>query len=532
MLGNYPSNNCVQPFVITEQSHPHFIQQAPGCSTPLLLGGDVIGYANDNRVDKIQNVKWSPVKPVVGQIPQYDNSGQWSFVTPTAFGTISVVSGGGLVLTGSELSINYPSLIGNGDLITNAGADLRYLRLTGGTVTGNITVNGNTELAGLSTTGVVNHSILSGTGTRMVTVSATGDLSFATLPTVTSITMNSLGSGKRVFKNFDSLTGVAEFGTLVAGTGIDLVDTPTGVTISSTVTPEILTFTNLGATGAGIFKAKLPNGTVELYRISAGQNVVLNQNANFIEIAVPTIGEVNDLVSPSAQVVNSAGIRIGKPGVSVEVRRIRGVSNITVTENGGYIDLAATNDQQLAISGNTLSISGGNSVTLPSTTITVADSATVDLNLSGTTLSATTALRYNGVNVTPPSGFTPVGFNFTSSGTIAITNPSAGVINLEATGIQGYFTKDINTTGNLNATVGTNSQVVAFTGTWTANRNVTLQSAGAVLGSRIELSTVNATLGAFTLNVIDQVSGLTIQSSTLSTRFIFIFDGANWIKFG
>lgn len=527
-MSNYPNNNCPRPIVVPSSAYS---QPAP-CSTPITLGGDVIGYNYDNTVTKVQNIKWTPTLPTVGQIPIYTATGDIQWTTPTSFSTLTVVNGSGLVLTGTQLDINCTSLVSHCDLVTNTVADLKYLKLSGGIVTGNLTVNGVTEVADLSSTGTVSFDALAGVGTRMVTVNSTGILSVTSLPSSTTISMSNLGTGKRVLKNYDSLTGVAEFGTLVAGNGMELVETPTGIIVNSTVTPEILTFTNLGATGVGVFKQKTPSGVVELFRISAGQNVVLNQNATSIEVSVPNIGETNDLAFPGAAVPNSASIRIDKTSNIIAARRLRGVQNMTITENGNYIDFSATDSQTLTLSGNNLSISGGNSIILPSTSVSVADSSTLDFTLTGTTITATAPIRYNGTNATQPAGSTPLGYNFTSSGTIAITNPTAGVINLEATGIQGFFTKDINPAGNVNATVGTNTSVIAFTGTWTANRIVTLQSAGAVLGSRIEISTVNAELAStYTLQVVDQVSGLPLTTSTLETKYTFIFDGANWIQF-
>jgi hypothetical protein len=138
-------------------------------------------------------------------------------------------------------------------------------------------------------------------------------------------------------------------------------------------------------------------------------------------------------------------------------------------------------------------------------------------------------MRYNGTQISSPSGSTPIGYNITSS-TLALTNPSAGTLNLEVGGFG--FSKVTPGSTTITAIVNTNTESILFTGTWTSSRDVILSATSATLGRQIEISAVGATPATYSLTIKDATqSNATIDTISTATSATYKFDGTNWVKF-
>jgi hypothetical protein len=116
------------------------------------LGGDVQGRLDSNIVIGIRNI------PVVcpnnidkNKILITNDSCQFELKSMTAVETLVVESDKGLLLNTNELSIDYPNLISEGNLVTKT--DLNdYVSDTGGTVDGELILNGNLKINELTST--------------------------------------------------------------------------------------------------------------------------------------------------------------------------------------------------------------------------------------------------------------------------------------------------------------------------------------------------------------------------------------------
>jgi hypothetical protein len=122
--------------------------------------------------------------------------------------------------------------------------------------------------------------------------------------------------------------------------------------------------------------------------------------------------------------------------------------------------------------------------------IAVIDTSTVDLTLTGSSISANLPMRINGSPVSIAGSGPAVGYNILSN-TLQITNPSNNDIRIESR--SGYTTvqTDAVTGGSTDlAPSGNDMIIVDPTTAYTSNRTRTLQNAGAQNGDTVTFSTL------------------------------------------
>ena len=150
------------------------------------------------------------------------------------------------------------------------------------------------------------------------------------------------------------------------------------------------------------------------------------------------------------------------------------------------------------------------------TVVSVTDSSTVNLSSTGNNISADVPFRVNGVTVTPPTGATPVGINFTSSGsTVAVTNPTAGVINLESS-----FTATDTSTADVTVSGNTVAVVIPLR----INGSTATTPAGtSPIGYNISSTTLTITQpvnGEIAINSRNNYTGITVDTALTGTTNI------------
>ena len=195
--------------------------------------------------------------------------------------------------------------------------------------------------------------------------------------------------------------------------------------------------------------------------------------------------------------------------------------------------------------GNTVLISGGTGINTQTTGVDEVlvsvdytqlydfqstPTATMNTNSSAPMeVSVDVPMRLNGTPVTEPSGISE-GYNYISSdGSVSMTNPSAGTVDVKAQ-VPKYYNKDVSTSGNVTLTPRTNSSKTNIVASLTTGRDITL-SATAVFGDTIYLSTRNVTFNGQTVRVVDGTNSSTLTSITNNSTFEFVFDGTNWNRF-
>jgi len=183
--------------------------------------------------------------------------------------------------------------------------------------------------------------------------------------------------------------------TYTAGSGINITGNAISATDNST-TNEIQTITLTGnnlALSNGGGSVTLPTGTT--YTAGNGISLAGNVITNTGDADNSTSNEIQTLsLTGSTLSLSNGGGNVTLPaGTSYSPGTGIGIAGGVITNTG---DVSTTNElQSLSLSGNTLSISNGNSVSLPTGT----DAQT--LSLSGNTLSIS-----NGNNVALPTGTT------------------------------------------------------------------------------------------------------------------------------
>lgn len=522
-------------------------------------------------------IKLSSIRPTANQVYMYDApADKWLPKSITNNG-VTILPNQGLVVDPSgSLGINCADLKTRCNLLDDVAGDLRYVNISGDTMNGSLSITGNlittqnvTVGSNFSTSGTNTLTGLSGIGNRMVVASPTGILTTQAIPTtltsedVQDFMAPSLASFTTYNDASDtySLKPVTLSQLDQSGATSNQVPQWNGTTwVPATITAPNFSFSVQSDTGSNfnVLNSGLVNfqGADGITTTNIAPNVVkidvdntvLRNTSNLLTVSAST-GTPQTLVSGDTLRILAGG------GISTSASN---TDTVTVTLNAQLNDLvdttitSPTNDQYLIYDGT---LSQWTNKTLP--TLTYIDSSTVDFN--GNT--ANVPLRINGTGVNLPGGTIPIGYNITSTGgTVNITNPSAGVINFEAsagtpptvsdlvagtrTTLTGSGVGKLLGTGNVtvnnrsgyttvsidNVTAG--SETITPTGDnlvrvrptipYTANRNITL-GAG-VQGDRIVFNTIrltNTQIASF--NYI--VNGITLP---IGTKVEFVFDSGAW----
>ena len=171
-------------------------------------------------------------------------------------------------------------------------------------------------------------------------------------------TASNVGIGEGVFKQ---KTGVnLEYKSLIGNTGVSItnntndltlkVDTTTISTIAqmqkrlgdtslvlrSLVTGEANTGSNLGASGASVFKSKV-GVDLQFRKIIAGTNMTVTENANDITLSAALVGESNT----ASNVGSGSGWWKQKTGVDLEFKSVIANTGLTATANTNDVTLKA-----------------------------------------------------------------------------------------------------------------------------------------------------------------------------------------------
>jgi hypothetical protein len=516
----------------------------PACSAPLALAGDVQGLLTQNTVVALQGTKMSADKPASGQVLQY-LSGAWTPANATAFGVISVDLNTGLTLTSeNRIGINCATLAAHCNLLTNELGDTKYLAKTGGVISGTLSVTGVTQLTTLSTTGALSFQNLSGTGTRQLVVDATGAVSAQALSN-TIYNGNSNGSGAKIFTSKDS-NNTFQFNSLVAGDSNTLVTEGSGFVTIRTL-GEINDITPLGAllpNSANVYAGAKIGTLLPLKTIQGSTGILISgTDPNKITITNTMPGVINTGIN-----LGSAGAGTGQPftgmaGNDLTFKSIIGntsptaVTNITQSGNDIRVSVDAVRDLAFNETTRILSITGGVSANLSSLAsgFTTLNTSSASATLASNILSVTVPFRYNGALMSSAAGSTTAGLNITSSGnTITITNPTPNTLNVEAisNSTAPGFSSVGPASGTTTAIVGTNTENILFTGTFTSSRDVILSATNATLGRSVIISTLNATVGAFPLSIKDATqANAVIDTISTATSAEYRFNGLNWVEF-
>lgn len=216
---------------------------------------------------------------------------------------ITIASAASEITIGTEAEQNTAANLGTGIELfrEKSGAQLNFRTLIAGT---NTTITSATSAVTINSTGggggEENLGANLGTGIEVFREKSSVTLNFRTLiaganTTIASATSaitisgvdtsnsaTNLGTGIGVFK--ETAGNQHQFKTLVGGGNITLASAASTVTISSASTSgESNTGSNLG-TGAEVFKEK-SGASLLLRTITEGSNIIINENANTIELA-------------------------------------------------------------------------------------------------------------------------------------------------------------------------------------------------------------------------------------------------------
>jgi hypothetical protein len=404
------------------------------------LSGDVTGAPNATTVGKLQGVAVSTTAPTSGQTLTY-NGTSWAPGTPSSY-----TAGTGISISSGAISVNNLA----GDV---SGAP-------------NATTVGKIQGTSVSTTAPSSGQVLKYNGTAYAPAADNDAQSLSISGTTLSLT------------NGGSVTLPST--TYTAGTGISI----SGTTISANNTSNLWNANQLQ--GTGISTSAPSTGQALVYTSGAWTPTTLASGTVYTGGTGITVSS-GGVISSN----NLAGDVTGAPNANT-VGKLQGVAvSSSAPSNGQFLKYtgsswtpAADNDAQtLSVSGSSLSISGGNSVTLPTgstytagTGISISGSIVISANnlggdvtgapnantvtkIQGVTVSSTAptsgqALVYNGTNWAPAttgsgslSGTTNYVTKFTSSSgvgnsqifdngsTVAIGNSSPSSLNkLEVAG--------------------------------------------------------------------------------------------------
>jgi len=202
-LENIPVNNeydyqCQdnqQPSCPKPHSHVRSHSYAPISHSPITipaLGGDVIGSLTNNKVVAIQNIPVLCGYPKEGQILVINKQCRFELRSMTAIETLTIKPNNGLKLILNELSVDCAELANHCNLANIEYLEDNYLPLVGGTISGNLILEGNLKINDLATS-----------STRLLAIDSSGNV--VTRPLTAP--GNSLGAGLSSISSDNSALG-------------------------------------------------------------------------------------------------------------------------------------------------------------------------------------------------------------------------------------------------------------------------------------------------------------------------------------
>jgi hypothetical protein len=227
--------------------------------------------------------------------------------------------------------LNFKSLQAGNNIVINTDDNYIYIEALGGGVINNAQ-NIGTGL-GLFTSSVGDNlqfkTLLAGqnvnlsSSSNMITISALGDVNAA----------QNLGlNGGRVFANKTANT--LQFRRIVAGTNVTVSEGVNDIVISSEQgTWGIINNARNLDSGAPVF-AQVNGDNLEFRSLFAGTNVSIVQTPTSLQISVPNVGEINAGTNVG---VSGAGVYKGKIGTNLQFKKFVSGTNINIVENANDI---------------------------------------------------------------------------------------------------------------------------------------------------------------------------------------------------
>jgi hypothetical protein len=254
------------------------------------------------------------------------------------------------------------------------------------------------------------------------------------------LSASNLGAGYEVFKQ--ETNGNLEFRTLVAGAGVTLTQSATGITIATSGANT--SAVNIG-TGTGIFTSK-SGDNIQLRSLKAGTgniNLTISASGTGNEVEFVNTAEINT----ASNVGTGTGLFAQKSTYDLRFKSLVAGSNVTITSSSTEVTIAASSapntgfTYQFTIgfdgSGNVSSVSGlptGWSSSVSGNNITITHTAGVmvkNISYWGSDPTNGWQLRFptSGFQATVPEGFETTRFklNVNSTATGADPNGSAKV---------------------------------------------------------------------------------------------------------
>ena len=254
------------------------------------------------------------------------------------------------------------------------------------------------------------------------------------------LSASNLGAGYEVFKQETS--GNLEFRTLVAGAGITLTQSATGITVATSGANT--SAVNIG-TGTGIFTSK-SGDNIQLRSLKTGTgniNLTISASGTGNEVEFVNTAEINT----ASNVGTGTGLFAQKSTYDLRFKSLVAGSNVTITSSSTEVTIAASSapntgfTYQFTIgfdgSGNVSSVSGlptGWSSSVSGNNITITHTAGVmvkNISYWGSDPTNGWQLRFptSGFQATVPEGFETTRFklNVNSTATGADPNGSAKV---------------------------------------------------------------------------------------------------------
>jgi hypothetical protein len=156
-------------------------------------------------------------------------------------------------------------------------------------------------------------------GSNVTLTPGTDTLTIAATDTGESNTASNVGTGDGVFKQ---KTGVnLEFKSLVAGSNVTITPGNDSLTISSTDTGEVNTASNLGATGEGVFAAKV-GADLQFRKLIPGTNVTFSSNGESITInAAGGASTMAGTITQTQKTVGTSAVRATVSGSAPSATR-------------------------------------------------------------------------------------------------------------------------------------------------------------------------------------------------------------------
>ncbi|MEI6519013.1 MAG: IPT/TIG domain-containing protein, partial [bacterium] len=384
-----------------------------------------------------------------------------------------------------------------GTIVTITGTNLsgttavKFNGVTVTTITDNTATTLKAAVPNGSTTGKITVTTAGGTATSAV--------DFIVMPTITSFTPASGVVGTVVTITGTNLTGT----TSVKFNGIS------SLTITNISATSLTATVPIGAT-TGKISVTNPDGTAN----SANDFIVMPAITSF----TPISGVVGTIVTITG--TNFTGTTSVKfNGTSSLV-----ITNITATSLTATVPIGATTGKISVTNPDGSANSANDFIVMPAITSFTPTSGVVGtiVTITGTNLSGTTAVKFNGVTVTTITENAATTLkaavpNGATTGKITVTTPGG-----TATSATDFIVFPTPTISSFTPTTGTFSQVVTingtnFTGTTAVKFNGTMASAFTVLSATSITATLSnkATTGKITVTTPDGIAASTMNFTVI-----------------